>query len=47
MNLKKIDIQSSRVSDNGIIYFLEKTKDFEPLTHIKANDNYISERIEK
>ncbi len=47
MCLKKLDIQSSRVSDNGILYFLEKIRDFEPLTHLRANDNYISERIEK
>jgi Ran GTPase-activating protein (RanGAP) involved in mRNA processing and transport len=45
--LQKLDISSSRISDNGILHFLERLDYFEKLRVIKASDNFISEKIEK
>ena len=56
--MKKIDISSSRIGDNGILYFLEKTVNAPNLRYyyqlvyinfssVKCTDNFISEKIEK
>lgn len=47
VKLKKIDFSSSRVGDAGLIYFLEKTEQIYSISNIKANNNFISEKIEK
>eukprot|EP00828_Plagiopyla_frontata_P015018 TRINITY_DN19544_c0_g1_i1.p2 TRINITY_DN19544_c0_g1~~TRINITY_DN19544_c0_g1_i1.p2 ORF type:complete len:136 (+),score=30.84 TRINITY_DN19544_c0_g1_i1:41-409(+) len=41
------DFGSSRVGDAGLIYFLEKTEQIYSILNIKANNNFISEKIEK
>jgi hypothetical protein len=45
--LAKIDISSSRISDLGILHFLEKIDTFANIRSIRASDNFISEKIEK
>lgn len=47
MALTKLDVSSSRISDPGILHFLEKVDIFENLKSIRATDNFISEKIEK
>lgn len=45
--LEKIDISSCRVSDSGLIRFLEKITNFANLRVIKAVDNFVSQKAEK
>lgn len=45
--LQKLDIGSSRISDKGILHFLEKIDNFSNLRSLRVNDNFISEKIEK
>lgn len=47
VTLKKLDVSSSRISDSGILHFLERIDYFENIRSIKVTDNFISEKIEK
>jgi Ran GTPase-activating protein (RanGAP) involved in mRNA processing and transport len=46
-SLEKLDVSSSRVSDQGILFFLERIQCFPELRNLKCCDNFVSEKIEK
>ncbi|CAD8044842.1 unnamed protein product [Paramecium primaurelia] len=45
--MEKLDVSSSRVADQGFMTFLTFIGESTNFTHLKANDNYISEKVEK
>lgn len=44
--LKYADFSSCRLNDRGVEYFFQMIESNKHLTHIKMNDNFISERLE-
>lgn len=42
-----MDFSSCRISDSGILHFLERIEFFSNLKSLRVNDNFISEKIEK
>ena len=45
--LSVLDFSSCRIGDEGILYFLKTLGEYQNLTHLRMNDNFISEKIEK
>lgn len=45
--LQKLDVSSSRLTDKGFLHFLEFVMDIQDFISLRANDNYISEKVEK
>ena len=46
-NLQLIDVSSSRIGDQGLLYFMEKIENIDNIKYIKCNDNFLSEKVEK
>jgi len=47
LNLCKLDLSSCRITDNGLLQFMEKQEYFEKLTCLRFSDNFISEKVDK
>ncbi len=45
--LQLLDVSSSRIGDQGLMYLVEKVESKPNLKYIRCNDNYVSEKIEK
>jgi len=45
--LEFLNVSSSRISDHGVLHFLEHIDKFQHLKRIRLADNFISEKIEK
>jgi very-short-patch-repair endonuclease len=47
VSLTRLDVGSSRISDAGVLHFLERLDAFTGLRVLRIPDNFISEKIEK